>query len=201
MCTLLLLAQSSTPPAAALRSPLTRRLSPSLQSSAFCAVVLNEEVFLELTLHNTSSSLCTFKVKTTARDRYLLRPTQDYIPPHGSRQCKIVMAAMRAYPDLSNPKNLVRTHTATRSASKAAPRPTQQQQLIDVESHLAVSCVPLLGCCCRHYRRTSSWCRQPTSTQKCLISRNSYEHTERRRGATGGGDTDPFLSSALQLGH
>ena len=64
------------------------------------------QVFLELQLHNTSSSLATFKVKTTARDRYLLRPTQDYIPPNGTRICKIVMSALRAYPDLSNPKNL-----------------------------------------------------------------------------------------------
>lgn len=69
-------------------------------------VVLDKEVFLDLRLVNTSSSLCTFKVKTTARDRYLLRPTQDYIPPNSEKLCKIVMTKMKEYPDLANPKNL-----------------------------------------------------------------------------------------------
>ena len=85
---------------------LTVRPSELPTVCVLSAVVLHEEVFLELTLFNTSSSLCTFKVKTTARDRYLLRPTQDYIPAGGSKVCKIVMSALRAYPDLSNPKNL-----------------------------------------------------------------------------------------------
>jgi len=69
-------------------------------------VQLNQEVFLDLHLTNVSSSLATFKVKTTARDRYLLRPTQDYIPPNATKVCKIVMTKMAAYPDLANPKNL-----------------------------------------------------------------------------------------------
>jgi hypothetical protein len=70
------------------------------------SLCVRSQVFLELSLHNTSNQLASFKVKTTARDRYLLRPTQDYIPPNGTRVCKIVMSALQAYPDLSNPKNL-----------------------------------------------------------------------------------------------
>lgn len=34
----------------------------------------------------------------------LPRPTQDYIPPHSTRICKIVLSRMSEYPDLTDPK-------------------------------------------------------------------------------------------------
>ena len=64
------------------------------------------DVFLDLHLTNLTPHLVTFKVKTTARDRYLLKPTQDYIPPHGVKTCKIVISSLSSFPDPSNAKNL-----------------------------------------------------------------------------------------------
>ena len=79
----------------------------SISPSSFKVdVQLHVDHFLDLHLTNLTPHLLTFKIKTTARDRYLLKPTQDYIPPHGSKTCKIVISALSHYPDPSNPKNV-----------------------------------------------------------------------------------------------
>ena len=89
------------PPVQAVEFPPLLSISPP---SFRVDVALHTDVFLDLLLTNLTPSLITFKIKTTARDRYLLKPTQDYIPPHASRTCKIVMSQLSAYPDASNPK-------------------------------------------------------------------------------------------------
>ena len=91
------------PPLSSVELPPLLSLSPS---SFKVDVLLGQDVFLDLQLTNLTAQLLTFKIKTTARDRYLLKPTQDYIPPHSSRLCKIVLSAMSAYPDSANPKAL-----------------------------------------------------------------------------------------------
>ena len=76
-----------------------------IQPSSFrVALLLHTDIFLDLHLTNLTAQLVTFKVKTTARDRYQLKPTQGYIPPHATKQCKIVLSALNAYPDASNSK-------------------------------------------------------------------------------------------------
>lgn len=78
-----------------------------IQPSSFRVdVVLHTDIFLDLHLTNLTAQLVTFKVKTTARDRYQLKPTQGYIPPQSTKQCKIVLSALSAYPDTSNSKNV-----------------------------------------------------------------------------------------------
>jgi hypothetical protein len=62
-------------------------------------VTLGVEQFLNLTLTNTSTELLAFKVKTTAPNRYGVKPTQDYINPGESKVCEIVMARMNEVPN------------------------------------------------------------------------------------------------------
>jgi hypothetical protein len=83
--------------------PTCLKISPS---SFKLDVVLNKDFFLDMQLENFTNQTVAFKVKTTARDRYLLRPTQDIIPANSSKTCRIVLSAMAAYPDANNPKNL-----------------------------------------------------------------------------------------------
>ena len=78
-----------------------------IQPSSFRVdLLLHTDIFLDLHLTNLTSNLVTFKVKTTARDRYQLKPTQGYIPPNSTKQCKIVLSALSTYPDASNSKNV-----------------------------------------------------------------------------------------------
>ena len=78
-----------------------------IQPSSFRVdVALHSDIFLDLHLTNLTQQLVTFKVKTTARDRYQLKPTQGYIPAAATKQCKIVLSALSAYPDASNAKNV-----------------------------------------------------------------------------------------------
>ena len=78
-----------------------------IQPSSFRVdVLLHTDLFLDLHLTNLTQQLVTFKVKTTARDRYQLKPTQGYIPANSTKQCKIVLSALSAYPDPSNSKSV-----------------------------------------------------------------------------------------------
>ena len=97
------MSDSSDPPIQSHEYPELLDIQPS---SFRVELVLNTDIFLDLHLTNLTSQLVTFKVKTTARDRYQLKPTQGYIPPHTTKQCKIVLSALSAYPDASNSKNV-----------------------------------------------------------------------------------------------
>ena len=78
-----------------------------IQPSSFRVdLLLHTDIFLDLHLTNLTPQLVTFKVKTTARDRYQLKPTQGYIPPHATKQCKIVLSALTNFPDPNNTKTL-----------------------------------------------------------------------------------------------
>ena len=82
------------------------------------SVELHKELFFDLTLTNPSSSLAIFKVKTTARDRYLLKPTQDYIPPHSTKICKIVCTKFDSYPVVDNSSTSKDSSSANKNTNK-----------------------------------------------------------------------------------
>ena len=65
---------------------------------------LNKETYVDLLLHNTNTiHSIIFKIKTTAKDRYMLRPTADVILPNSSKICRIVLCKFTEYPS-SNDK-------------------------------------------------------------------------------------------------
>jgi len=67
---------------------------------------LNEDIPITLELTNISSSLVAFKIKTTAPERYLVRPTQGYLTLQETKKCVIILSKMREFPSSENPKNL-----------------------------------------------------------------------------------------------
>jgi len=67
---------------------------------------LNEDIPITLELTNISNSLVAFKIKTTAPERYLVRPTQGYLTIKESKKCVIILSKMRDFPAADNPKNL-----------------------------------------------------------------------------------------------
>lgn len=69
-------------------------------------VVLDKDIGTELALKNITNKPIAFKVKTTAPERYQVRPIQGIIPPNATETCFIVMKAMSAYPDFDNPKDV-----------------------------------------------------------------------------------------------
>jgi hypothetical protein len=92
-------------------SPLhSKRLSHHFRTVYFSispfSVELNVDKYVDIRLQNVTDSSVAFKIKTTARDRYLLRPTQDILKPREEKLCKIVLSAMSTYPDATNPKNV-----------------------------------------------------------------------------------------------
>lgn len=61
---------------------------------------------LKLTIRNVTAAPVAFKVKTTAPQRYMVKPTQDVLGAHESKECVVVMTRLTEMPDVSNPKKL-----------------------------------------------------------------------------------------------
>lgn len=69
-------------------------------------VVLDKDIIVELKLKNLINEPVAFKVKTTAPDKYQVRPIQAIIPASGEETCIIVMRKMSAYPDPNQAKDV-----------------------------------------------------------------------------------------------
>ena len=67
-------------------------------------VVAGKDIATELSLKNITNRPIAFKVKTTAPERYQVRPIQGIIEANSVVTCFIVMKAMQALPDFENPK-------------------------------------------------------------------------------------------------
>lgn len=78
-------------------------------SSIKVDVVLEKETYQRLYLKNTSDKLVAFKIKTTAPNRYGVKPTLDYVEPGATRECEIVMARFTEYPTTCRDKFLVQS--------------------------------------------------------------------------------------------
>lgn len=72
----------------------------------FINVVVGKDIGTELTLQNVTDKPVSFKVKTTAPDRYQVRPIQGLIAPHEKVVCFIVMKSMEQLPNFDNPKEV-----------------------------------------------------------------------------------------------
>lgn len=62
------------------------------------SVVLNKDHKLELVVRNTGDETVAFKVKTTNRERYFVKPTTGTIKPKDKQICAIVLKKMKEYP-------------------------------------------------------------------------------------------------------
>lgn len=69
-------------------------------------LVLNQDVVVELSLQNNTSSKVAYKIKTTAPDKYQVRPIQAVIAPHAKAVCMIVMRPISTMPSAEDQKNL-----------------------------------------------------------------------------------------------
>ncbi len=67
-------------------------------------VQADKEVTCDLYIDNVTSSPVAYKVKTTAPDKYQVRPIQATIPPLGRATCRIVMKKVSVLPDFADPK-------------------------------------------------------------------------------------------------
>ncbi len=69
-------------------------------------VELDKDLTKDLMIENKSSQTIAYKVKTTAPDRYQVRPIQALLAPGGKASCLIVMKKFAVMPDPSNPKEV-----------------------------------------------------------------------------------------------
>ncbi len=67
-------------------------------------VVPKKDIATEIVLRNITDKTVTFKVKTTAPERYQVRPIQGRIEPGATVNCCIVMKALDVLPDFDNSK-------------------------------------------------------------------------------------------------
>jgi hypothetical protein len=89
---------------------------------------LKEDLHLALELTNTTRKTVAFKVKTTAPDRYLVRPTQSTIPGGDTKICKLVLSKMSDYPEA--PKGYLRDKFLIQSV-------TVDEKLVESDHELA----------------------------------------------------------------
>ena len=69
-------------------------------------VVLDKEIIVEIKLRNLTRQQVAFKIKTTAPEKYQVRPIQSVVGPEATETCIIVMKARQDYPDFNNPKEV-----------------------------------------------------------------------------------------------
>eukprot|EP00461_Guttulinopsis_vulgaris_P004771 UN04773 len=67
---------------------------------------VNSDVVVELKLQNITNDRVAYKIKTTAPDKYQVRPIQAIVEPNTTSTCMIVMKSIEKLPPLDDAKNL-----------------------------------------------------------------------------------------------
>lgn len=97
--------------AAGLHTISNTELTPPLQiqpSQLKIDISLHTEHIVELSLINPTPSTIAFKIKTTNREHYSLRPTQDIVGPNSTKICKIVCNKFHTVPELPQGQNYLK---------------------------------------------------------------------------------------------
>ena len=69
-------------------------------------VELDKELTSELVITNNTNNVICYKVKTTAPDRYQVRPIQSLVQPGATDKCRIVVKRMTVLPNPNNAKEV-----------------------------------------------------------------------------------------------